>query len=391
MLSLTVKNSKALQKKNNDKLMSKIKTVTWEMEPHTEAKHEILKKYLDAWLPIMSRFNDKILYIDGFAGPGEYTGGKDGSPIIALKSVINHKAPIHSNVVLYFIEADSERCEHLKNKVGEITKPSNVEILIDCKKFEDAIGGILNHLEEQAKVLAPSFVFIDPFGFTGIPIKVIKKIMGYSKCEVFITFMYEEINRFISDEKLWDGLTETFGTDSWKTVISVKDPNQRRYMLHNIYRDQLEKEVGIKFVRSFEMKNKGNKTDYFLFFGTNNIKGLQKMKEAMWKIDENGAFQFSDATYNPSQPTLFEAEPNYFQLKNIILKKFKGKVVSINNLERFILIETPFRETHYKKQILAKMEKDSTPEIKRRCDSCPGDCKIIKGNYPHEECLIEFL
>ena len=44
----------------------------WAMEPHTKGKHEVLSHYLDAWLPIMLRSNEHILYIDAFAGPGEY-------------------------------------------------------------------------------------------------------------------------------------------------------------------------------------------------------------------------------------------------------------------------------------------------------------------------------
>jgi len=373
--------------------MSKIKTTIWKIDPHTEAKHEILKKYLNAWLPIMSRYNDKILYIDGFAGPGEYIGGKDGSPVIALKSIINRKIPIKSKIALYFIEADIKRCEYLKQKVEQIKTPANIEILIDCKKFEDAITDVLQHLKEQTKKMAPSFVFIDPFGFTGIPLRIIKEIMKNSKCEVFITFMYEEINRFISDEKLWDGLTETFGTDEWKVVIPSKDPKQRRGILHDIYKKQLEKEANVKFVRSFEMKNKGNSTDYFLFFGTNNIIGLKKMKEAMWKIDENGSFQFSDATYNPFQPMLLEAVPNYYQLKKIIIGKYKRKITKISDLEYFILTETPFRETHYKRKILFEMATASIPELKKRCDLCPSnsECKRKKSYHISQYCVVEFL
>lgn len=63
---------------------------TWDIEPHTEAKHEILRYYLGAWFPILGRRQHRLLYVDGFAGPGEYKGGKDGSPIIALKVVQDH-------------------------------------------------------------------------------------------------------------------------------------------------------------------------------------------------------------------------------------------------------------------------------------------------------------
>jgi three-Cys-motif partner protein len=64
----------------------------WPLEPHTRAKHEILKRYLQAWMVILSqgRFPE-ILYIDGFAGPGEYAGGEAGSPIIALDAALGFK------------------------------------------------------------------------------------------------------------------------------------------------------------------------------------------------------------------------------------------------------------------------------------------------------------
>jgi len=56
------------------------KTV-WELKPHTQAKHKILKSYLFAWIPILASKNDRIVYIDGFAGPGEYEGGEPDTPM----------------------------------------------------------------------------------------------------------------------------------------------------------------------------------------------------------------------------------------------------------------------------------------------------------------------
>ena len=58
------------------------KTV-WPLEPHTRAKHEILRRYLEAWSAILSLGGFKtIAYVDGFAGPGLYDNGEDGSPSI---------------------------------------------------------------------------------------------------------------------------------------------------------------------------------------------------------------------------------------------------------------------------------------------------------------------
>jgi three-Cys-motif partner protein len=65
----------------------------------TEKKHKILKSYLDAWYPILS-WNRRLIVVDGFAGRGCYTargtiagndvGNIEGSPLILLKSLINH-------------------------------------------------------------------------------------------------------------------------------------------------------------------------------------------------------------------------------------------------------------------------------------------------------------
>jgi len=104
------------------------------------------------------------------------------------------------------------------------------------------------------------------------------------------------------------------------------------------------------------MSNARDVTDYFLFYATNELLGLKKMKEAMWKADESGEFHFSDAT-DPNQLILFEKAPNLIALKTRIVAGFSGKQVSVANIEKFVLLETAFRESHYK-GILKTLEKE---------------------------------
>jgi three-Cys-motif partner protein len=77
--------------------MAAPRTTRWQLEPHTRAKHEILKRYLQAWMVILSqgRFPE-ILYIDGFAGPGEYIGREAGSPTIALDTALSYRPPLQA-------------------------------------------------------------------------------------------------------------------------------------------------------------------------------------------------------------------------------------------------------------------------------------------------------
>jgi len=102
--------------------MSKKFGTVWDLEQHTAKKHEILRRYFQAWLPIMSKYNPRILYVDGFAGPGEYSKGEPGSPLQVLKSAIEHKYKSEAELTCLFVEADSERYAHL-NLVLEQIKP----------------------------------------------------------------------------------------------------------------------------------------------------------------------------------------------------------------------------------------------------------------------------
>jgi len=131
-------------------------------------------------------------------------------------------------------------------------------------------------------------------------------------------------------------------------------PSQRQRAIHDLYLKQLK--TCARYVHSFEMLNKGNSTDYFLFFATNNLKGLEKMKEAMWKVDDTGSFQFSDHTDARGLRSLFSAHPNIAPLREAILKNFKGQQVKIETLLDWVIAETEFLPKHLKIPILAPME-----------------------------------
>jgi hypothetical protein len=187
--------------------------------------------------------------------------------------------------------------------------------------------------------------------------------------------MYEEINRFLNLPDYAETYDRLFGTTEWRKVLEVAEPEERHRLIHDIYRDQL-RGTGIEYVRSFEMLNRGNRTDYFLFFGTHNLRGLEKMKEAMWKADPAGSFHFSDFTDANKTIKLFPDEPNFDQLKGMILAKFQGTDLTIEELTDFVISETPFMRTHFKLQILKPMESQGELSVIKAKESRK------KGQFP---------
>jgi three-Cys-motif partner protein len=52
-------------------------TDLWDAEPHTLAKIEIVRRYLFLWFSILSKKSNRLVYIDGFAGPGGYKNSNE--------------------------------------------------------------------------------------------------------------------------------------------------------------------------------------------------------------------------------------------------------------------------------------------------------------------------
>jgi three-Cys-motif partner protein len=354
------------------------RTTIWQLDAHTRAKHEILRSYLGAWIPILSFGKFPILvYIDGFAGPGQYSKGEDGSPILAVKAVMGQKVPITAALRFSFVEKDARRAAHLRSLLDELKLPSNLSCAVLEMTFEAAYAGTLKPQLDGPAAGAPVFAFLDPFGFTGIPFDVVSDILRRPRAEVLVTFMYEEINRFATLEDQAGHMDRLFGTSDWGRIRACETVPERRRFFEALYAGQLNKCA--RFVRSFQMRNKNDATDYFLFYATNHPLGLAKMKEAMWRVDPTGEFAFSDAT-DPAQAIMFSEEPDYVLLSNVIHRRFLGKTHCVREIENFVIEQTAFTASHFKKALKAlesaappRVEAvDPPPERKKNTYADPG-------------------
>jgi three-Cys-motif partner protein len=365
--------------------MAAPKTVIWDLEPHTRAKHAILRRYLDAWLPILSqgRF-PKILYIDGFAGPGVYSQGEDGSPIIALKAALAGRIPPETQLRFFFVEKERARAESLQQLVEALKLPRNYRVKLEPGiTFEEGFGRLLQLLDGK---LPPTFAFIDPFGWA-VPFEIVKTILAAPNCEVLVNFMYEEINRFLAHpvEEQQANFDRFFGTPDWRECNAIKEPRARARFLHDLYMRQLKNVAGARYVRSFQMRNDRDVIDYYLFYATNSLRGLSKMKDAMWKVDESGEFRFSDAT-DPSQLVMFEKEPPTERVRAVVAEHFAGKNVTVAQVKEWVVGETAFREAHVKGALKA-LEMGDPPGL--QVFGAPPSRR--RGTYADEELVLDLM
>ncbi len=354
----------------------------WELDPHTLVKHEILNRYLNAWFAILGQSNKHVVYIDGFCGPGRYEGGEEGSPIIALKAALNHRKILeHKKIEFLFIDVDSRRITHLNSELKKIPIPPNFSVKTEINTFDERFRTLLNELEVKGAQSVPIFAFIDPFGFKGIPLELVERLLKNQKTEAFINLSVDAINRWLEhpDEQIPQHIIDAFGTDEVFDI--VKKHGKRRESLRLLYQRQLERFA--KFVRYFKMENSDKKTIYYLFFATNHPLGHVKMKEAFWKVDTSSGFKFSDAT-NPYQSVLFEMDETD-KLVEILHQHYLHQKISVEKIKSYVEDETPFLETHMRKAL-----KLLENEQKIRADSLKRDGeKRTKGTFP-DEVIVTF-
>jgi three-Cys-motif partner protein len=355
----------------------------WPMEPHTLAKHEILRRYLGAWFPIMSKWNARLIFFDGFAGPGIYQNGEIGSPLIALQVLIGH--PLFpsfgkdTEYIFLFCESDEARFASLEGQLEAYKQslggkwPDNVKVQCTSDPFDETASVMLNYLENKGSLLAPTFAFIDPFGVSGLPMTLLARLVSSPKCELFINMIMNTAKRFATSGLIDRALEELYGTNEFLNAEGLTG-RDRIMFLHDLYAKQLHDVAGMTYVQSFEMINMQGHTSYFLFYATRAVEGLRAMKAAMWQADPGGGYRFSDRL--AGQDVLFSEEfLDVRPLRRELLAHFAGMEVDVTVVERYVLTDTPYRETHLRKPVLKPLEEEDIITVIRQ----PGRRQFPSG------------
>ena len=248
---------------------------------------------------------------------------------------------------------------------------------------------MLTEIEQQSKQLAPSFVFIDPFGPAGFPMSLVERLAKQERSEVLITFNYQSLNQwFLQDEAKHQNLDQLYGSDIWRPALNISDSSQKEAYLRQAYQNTLEK-LGWK-VRPFQMINKHNQTQYYLFFATTNWLGMLVMKRAMWGAAPTGDFKYSDLT-SPLQGCLFEKvydEEYSQQLANQLCHSHRGQTVAKRTLLQNEVAWHPVCIDRHLTKALSILEYSSTPPKVTKVE-LPGGRKRRERSYP-DDCTITF-
>lgn len=246
----------------------------------------------------------RLLLVDGFAGPGRYSSGESGSPLIMLDALVSHAALERFDDVEFtylFIEHDRRRVDHLRGELNALgTLPGNVTVRIEPGEFEATFGRLLDQLTDHGRSPIPTFAFIDPFGYSTASMSLTGRLLAFKRCEVLIFLPLSFVHRFAGRAGQDAALTSLYGCDDWREVLGL---DERREFLLRLFEHRLGLNPSVAYVRSFRLRtDDGN--DYRLVFGVGHDKGLDLAKDAMWKVDPIAGTSYT-ATTGTGQEVLF--------------------------------------------------------------------------------------
>lgn len=373
-------------------------------EEHQKVKVSILKRYLQAWFPILGQtpyYAGELVVFDTFAGPGKYNDGTLGSPLVALDCFLeclrSGKFKHISHVYFFFAEPKKGIRSKLVTSLEAYTKLPQYILLTDEKRRKsrdvtfsicvsqdcfdaEFFGPLLTKVKENE---VASFAFIDPFGYSQTPMNVVQTFLEGAKSEVLINFMGGAVVRALRREFLAPKLDLLFGNSNWKNARNGPDwekmtPVWRRNKLANEYEVSLKKKA--QYVCRFAMRTGRNRHLYHLIFATHHEKGLKQMKDAMIKFNGVGDSQddmaFSDYTFAKMKDFDKKKWVDYCaqQVKN----QFSGTCVKKDTIRKFVLFETawPWRPNF----LFEKLLESGIGSKKRPNDDDKIKFPVVVGN-----------
>jgi len=343
--------------------MAEATTVPWSAAPHTRIKHAIYRQYFGKWLPILVKGfgGGNVTYAEGFAGPGIYTGGEPGSPVIALRTLIDDPGlrTQVKDVRFLFVDKDARCTALLRECVAHAIQPVKMDELAKYGVIVDVKTGpcdptLVELLDKHNAWGRPMLVVLDTWGGS-VPLELVRRLAANPSSEVLITIEPQYFVRFADTPN--DHGDRVFGDDTWRAVADQPSENKARWLLQQ-YRETIGR-TGFDYVLDFElMDNRGQAL--YLVFGTTHRRGLEKMKEAMWEVDDVSGFGYRDPR-DPDQEVLeIELEPQTGPLKRQILDYLAtqpGSEARVEDLRDFALFRTVFKKSQVRPLLVDMVER----------------------------------
>ena len=330
-----------------------------EQKEQSMVKTIIVSKYFDVWANVIistqkkyPQHTQKIAYIDLFAGPGRYKNGSQSTPVKILTNVIA-KPDLRDRLVAIFNDKDENNSETLQATINNI--PGIETLHYKPQVYNEEVGVEIVKMFEYMN-LVPTLFFVDPWGYKGLSLHLVNSVLKDWGCDAIFFFNYNRINMGIDNETVRQHMNALFGeerTEELRNKIRNKNPEERELLIVEEL-CQAFKSYGSRYVLPFRFKNaRGKRTSHHLIFVSKHFRGYEIMKDIMAHESTSNtqdvpSFEYNPADLIPKQMLLFMLSRTLDDLRDDLLKTFKGKSLTMQKIYEQHNVDTPYIKKNYK-------------------------------------------
>lgn len=328
-----------------------------ESREQSRIKSRIVAKYFWAWAKVIISAakgrENRIAYMDLFAGPGRYSDGTPSTPVIVLKKAIED-ADLREMLVTVFNDKDLTNANSLRETINTIPK---IETLKYKPEIENEEVGERIAQRLQRMKLVPTLLFVDPWGYKGLSLGLINSVLQNWGCDCVFFFNYNRINPGLNNDAVREHINDLFGehrADVIRVKLSGLRPDEREDLIIEELSQAL-KDMGATYVLPFTFKNEhGTRTTHHLIFATKNFKGYEIMKEIMAHESsehEQGVPSFEYSPASGKFPVLFALSRPLDDLEGSLLADFAGQKLAMETVYTRHSVGKPYVKANYKKAL----------------------------------------
>jgi len=327
-----------------------------EPDEQSLVKAEIVVSYFEAWSRIMAKHAQRIGYFDFYAGPGRYKTGQKSTPLLILERAIA-SSDLASRLVTVFNDANPRHTSTLESEINGVPGIGRLKYKprVVTGEVDDELA---KHFEEIQTI--PALSFIDPWGYRGLSLRLIRAVIKDWGCEVVFFFNYNRINMGISNDLVEPHMEALLGQERLarlRTAIASLDPDHREARVLRGMGQALE-EMGAPYLIPFRFRRRGGRVSHYICFVSKHPLGYSIMKEIMANrgvVDEDGVPKFEYVPRSAGTQLAFDQERPIQVLPAELLRTFASETLRMDEIYGRHNVGTPFIKRNYK-TVLIEME-----------------------------------
>jgi three-Cys-motif partner protein len=341
----------------------------------SRVKAAIVAEYFFIWakiiIPNAKKTSKRIGYIDLFAGPGRYDDGTKSTPLLIVERAIADP-DMRKMLVCIFNDAAEAHSQSLDAAIKALPGVETLKYQphLQTSEVDDETVKQFERIR-----LVPSFAFIDPWGYRGLSLPLLRAVLKDWGCDCVFFFNYNRINMGLDNPSVERHMAAIFGERrlaELRALLPGLDPTECEAIVMRMLTDAL-RELGGKYVLPFRFRNEEGRVSHYLIFVAKHFRGYERMKEVMAKHSSSATDGIPSLEFDPRDPHGEELELPFHtemdSLKEMLLGDHAGKRLTVRTVFEEHSVGRPYILTNYRdalKQLEAEGQIQVDPPVNRR-------------------------